>query len=182
MSALSTLWDAHSKPAAHLWEANSKDAAGDRLFLPGVHRLMFFTALDFKAFLTLLQLAVSPVRSITNGDCHLSLPYRKILSHGKKRFMRTHLFRQGSSSRGANRCLMHGAGRPRSGREPSYFATRGGKIVTMSGRTAENTAIIISFFRAELLPPLEHTPMPNGRNDVAYAAHSIVQDVRQNLH
>jgi imidazolonepropionase-like amidohydrolase len=72
--------------------------------------------------------------------------YRKISSHGKERFMRTRVFGQRCTVLFAALivalCLV-----PESrgqGGEPPYFAIRGAKIVPVSGRTAENSTIIIS--------------------------------------
>jgi imidazolonepropionase-like amidohydrolase len=72
--------------------------------------------------------------------------YRKILSHGKERFMRTRVSRQCCTVVFATLivalCIA-----PESrgqGGEPPYFAIRGAKIAPVSSRTAENSTIIIS--------------------------------------
>jgi hypothetical protein len=72
--------------------------------------------------------------------------YRKIPPHGKERFMPTRVFGQRCTVLFAalivSLCMV-----PQSrgqGGEPPYFAIRGAKIVPVSGRTAENSTIIIS--------------------------------------
>jgi imidazolonepropionase-like amidohydrolase len=72
--------------------------------------------------------------------------YRKISPHGKERFMRTHVFSQCCTVVFAALIVAlctapEGRGQ---GGEPPYFAIRGAKIVSVSGRTAENSTIIIS--------------------------------------
>jgi hypothetical protein len=72
--------------------------------------------------------------------------YRKILSHGKERFMRTRVSRQCCTVVFATLIValcMAPESRGQGG-EPPYFAIRGAKIVPVSGRTAENSTIIIS--------------------------------------
>src|ERR1700731_977521 len=72
--------------------------------------------------------------------------YRKIFPHGKERFMRTRVFGPCCTVVFAALIValcMAPEGRGQGG-EPPYFAIRGAKIVTVSGRTAENSTIIIS--------------------------------------
>jgi imidazolonepropionase-like amidohydrolase len=71
---------------------------------------------------------------------------RKILLRGKEPFMRTGVSRQCCTVSSAALIIalcMAPLGRGQGG-EPPYFAIRGAKIVPVSGRTAENSTIIIS--------------------------------------
>jgi imidazolonepropionase-like amidohydrolase len=72
--------------------------------------------------------------------------YRKISSRGKERFMRIRVFGQRCTVLFAALivalCLVPGS--RGQGGEPPYFAIRGAKIVSVSGRTAENSTVIIS--------------------------------------
>jgi imidazolonepropionase-like amidohydrolase len=71
--------------------------------------------------------------------------YRKILPHGKERFMPTRVSRQCSVVFAALIVALCIAPESRGqGGEPPYFAIRGAKIVPVSSRTAENSTIIIS--------------------------------------
>jgi hypothetical protein len=72
--------------------------------------------------------------------------YRKILPQGKERFMRTRVSRQCCTVLFAALVValcMASESRGQGG-EPPYFAIRGAKVVPVSGRTTENSTIIIS--------------------------------------
>src|ERR1700732_2997481 len=72
--------------------------------------------------------------------------YLKLLPRGKEPFMRTRVSRRYCTVliAGLIVALCTAPGARSQGGEPPYFAIRGAKVVTVSGRTAENSTIIIS--------------------------------------
>jgi imidazolonepropionase-like amidohydrolase len=94
--------------------------------------------------LTLLQLAISLVRSIEMATANFLCP--KIPHNSKEHFMPTRVFRQSHPVLVAAliAALCTAPEVRAQGGEPPYFAIRGAKIVSVSGRTAENSTIIVS--------------------------------------